>query len=56
MQVGSKASIDVDFFNYRAIELLELLGKRDPDQLEIDLVESSLREIFIEGVPQQLII
>jgi hypothetical protein len=48
MQVSSKNSIDVDFdvFNYRAIQLLELLGKLDPPQLEIDLVENNLKEIF----------
>jgi hypothetical protein len=51
MQVSSMHT-DVDFFNYHAITLLELLGKYDPSQLEIDLIENGLKNIFDLRIPE----
>ena len=38
-----------DVFNYHAINILELMGIVDPEQLEIDLIETELKQIFANG-------
>jgi hypothetical protein len=45
LQQEAYALDETDFFNYHAIFLLELMGNHDPSQLEIDLVEDSLKNI-----------
>jgi hypothetical protein len=46
-QVLETTENGLDIFNYHAIELLELLGQKDPHQLEIDVFEEKLRNIFL---------